>query len=146
MLDEVKNPNTSYFKEDKVTKDIVLTFYILAKRYKLSTIFKSSLNFIEHCFPMVVETQNFLELDFSSVSKILASSKSNIHSEVEIFDWVITWIKHNSEERNKYAKQLLSKIRFTLLSEHALKHILSYDSMLFKNHWCVKLIKSISTH
>ena len=86
MLDEVKNPNTSYFKEDKVTKDIVLTFYILAKRYKLSTIFKSSLNFIEHCFPMVVETQNFLELDFSSVSKILASSKSNIHSEVEIFD------------------------------------------------------------
>ena len=52
---------------------------------------------------MVVETQNFLHLDLSNVAKILASSELNIHSEVEIFNAVITWLKHNIEERIKYA-------------------------------------------
>ena len=36
--------------------------------------------------------------------------------------------------------------KFTLLSEDALKHILSCDSMSSKNRGCVKLIKSVSAH
>ena len=53
---------------------------------------------------MVVETQNFLHLDFSLVAKILVSSKLDIHSEVEVFNAVVTWVEHNSEERSKYEK------------------------------------------
>ena len=110
MLNEVKNPKIPDSKKNKVVKDSVLTLYILAKFYKLSTIATSSLNFIERCFPMVVESQNFLDLDFSIVAKILSTSEFNVHSKVEIFVAVITRIKHNSEERSKYAKQLLSKV------------------------------------
>ena len=91
--------------KSKLAIDNVFTFYSLAKLYKLETIYELSRRYIERCFSIVVETQNYLHLDFYLVVNILASSELNIHSEVEIFNAVITWMKHNIEERSKYAKQ-----------------------------------------
>ena len=93
---------------------------------------------------MVVETLNFLHLDFSIVAKILASSELNTHTEVEVFIAVINWLKHDNENRSNYAKQLLSKVRFTLLSEPALKYISNCDSIFRKKEDFVKLIKTVS--
>ena len=104
MLKDDENMKTFDFIKDKMNKENVFTFYSLAKIYKLSIISDSSLLYIERCFLIVVESQNFLHLDFSIVAKILASSELNIHSEVEVFNAVITWLKHNIEERSKYAK------------------------------------------
>ena len=129
--------------EDKLTVKNVLTFYCLAKYYNLTTISESYLLYIERCFPMVVETQNFLHLNFKLVAKILASSELNIHSEVEIFNAVITWLKQNSEERSKYAKQLLLKVRLPLLSEFAIKHLSYSNSLVAENIDTSKIIKEV---
>ena len=120
------------FIQDKLTVENVVAFYCLVKCYNVATISESSLLYIERCFPIVVETQNFLHLDFINVAKILGSSELNIHSEVEVFNAAITWLKHNIEERSKYAKQLLLKVRFTLLSEHALEYISNFSQYLVK--------------
>ena len=101
--------------QDKISVENAATFYTLAKLFNLLSANKFSLNYIERCFPMVVETKNFIHLDFSLVAKILASSELNIHTEVEIFNAAFTWLKHNIEERSKYAKQLLLKVRLSLL-------------------------------
>ena len=127
MLND-ENPKLSNCIKKKVTKNNVLTIYSLAKLYKLATFFNACLVYVERCFPIVVETKNFLHLDFSLVKKILNSSDLNIHSEIEVFNAVINWLKHNSEERSKYAKQLLLKVRLSLLSEHALKY--AFDKVL----------------
>ena len=83
---------------------------------------------------MVVETKNFLHLDFNLIAKILSSSELNIHSEVEVFNAAISWLNRNSEERSKYSKQLLLKVRFHLLSEDAKIHIINRNSLLTKNN------------
>ena len=92
---------------------------------------------------MVVGTQNFLHLDISIVAKILDSSELNIHTEVEVFNAVNTWLKHNSKERSKYAKQLLLKIRLPLLSEHALKYILDKVSPFSKKNELMYLLNEV---
>ena len=92
---------------------------------------------------MVVETQNFLHLNFKLVEKILASSELNIHSEVEVFNAAITWLKHNSEERSKYAKQLLLKVRIPLLSEHALEYVLSKVLFFSEKNNCVNMLETV---
>ena len=79
---------------------------------------------------MVVETENFCELDFYPVYKIVSSSKSNIHTEVEVLNVSICWLKHKHNIRRKFAKKLFSKVRLHLLSEHALKHLLDSNSLL----------------
>ena len=132
VLNEDKNLKISNFIEDKVTKDNVLIFYSLAKLYRLASISESFLNYIERCFPMVAETNSFLHLDFSLVAKILDSSELNVHSEVEIFNAASNWLKHNSKERIKYATELLLKVRLHLLSEHALKYMISENVNMFE--------------
>ena len=92
---------------------------------------------------MVVETKNFLHLDFNLIAKILSSSELNIHSEVEVFNAAISWLNRNSEERSKYSKQLLLKVRFHLLSEDAKIHIINRNSLLTKNNERGKPLKEL---
>ena len=146
MLNEDENLKVLNWMKDKVAKNNVLTIYSLAKLYKLANFSDSSLLYIERCFQIVVETQNFLHLDFNLVVKILSSSELNIHSEVEVFNSAIAWLKHNIEERSKYSKQLLSKVRITLLSEHALECISNCYSIFSKNQEFYKIFKEVYTN
>ena len=145
MLNEHENQTISNFRKVKMTVHNVVTFYSLAKLYNLALIFASSMSFIERLFPMIVETQNFLHLDFNLVAKILDSSELNIHSEVEIINAANTWLKQNSEERSKYAKQLLLKVRLSLLSREAVKHVLEKVSLFsfYKSNDCVNMLKTV---
>ena len=104
--------NKLMLKEDKKsTKNMierlnfknVIAIYSFAKTNNLFDVAELSIEFIERCFQMLTETENFSQLDFDCVMKIVSSSELNIHSEVEVFDAVNTWLKHNSEERSKYA-------------------------------------------
>ena len=92
---------------------------------------------------MLFESQNFLHLDISNVKKILASSELNIHSEVDVFNAAIYWLKHNIEERSKYVKQLLLKVRLPLLSEHALKYILDEELSFSNKNECMSVLKEV---
>ena len=133
LLDEDKTLKICQNIQDKISVENAVTFYTLAKLFNLLSANKFSLNYIERCFPMVLETKNFMHLDFNLVAKILASSELNIHSEIEVFNAANGWLKHMSEERSKYSKQLLLKVRFTLLSEHAFKYITDSGSSLNEN-------------
>ena len=142
MLNEDEYFKISDLIKVKINVDNVLTFYSFAKLYNLATISKSSFIYIENFFPTVVETQNFLQLDFSINAKILGSTSLNIHTEVEIFNAAITWLKHDSEERSKYAKKLLLKVRLPLLSEHALKYVLDKFLLFSEKKDCVKMLRT----
>ena len=91
---------------------------------------------------MIVETNRFLKLDYSLVAKLLTSSYLDIHSEIEVFYAAINWLEH-SNERSKFAKELLLTVRFPLLSDHVLKYILDNASSFTKSNECVKVLKHI---
>ena len=63
----------------------VLNYYQLSKLFNVSHLEKGALTYIERCFTMLVDTQHFLELDYTAVSKILASSGVLITSELEVY-------------------------------------------------------------
>ena len=110
----------------KVQKNMhnVTLYYKLANIFNLSSLAQATLRGIERCFTFVVETNNFLKLDFSLVRKILSSSELHTTSEIEVFNIVNDWINYNTEERSKFAKDLLLKVRLHLLSDHALNYLL----------------------
>ena len=135
LLDKDKSTKTSEYFETITLKNVT-TYYSLANLYQLYNVAEQTLAYIERCFQMVADTENFLHLNFSLVAKILASSELNLHSEVEVFNAANSWLKHNSEERSKHAIELLSKVRLTLLSKDALRHLLNTNSS-FKKRVCV---------
>ena len=148
-LEKIKDKNyveTKMFKyiKSKITPQNVATHYQLSKLYCFKNISKQTKAYIDCWFTTVADTNNFLELDFELVKKVLLSSDLHITSEIEVFNAAEAWISYNFNGRKKYAKDLLITVRTNLLSKHALKHIIPPDSVFEKVSDCrATLIKSI---
>ena len=80
MLKEEVTIKISKYIRDRIAVKNVTTFYQVAKVYKLTSLAKLAFKYIERCFAMVAETQNFLELDYNVVEQILDSCELNLHS------------------------------------------------------------------
>ena len=144
MLTDDINIKISEQIENNFAVENVAAVHYFAKLYNLNRVAETTLSYFELHFPMVVETQSFLELEYSLVLKILKSSDLNLHSELEVYNAAESWLKHNGKERSKFAKQLLLAVRFPLLSDQALKHILDGTSSFAESRECVGVLKEIS--
>ena len=119
------------------------TLFSFSRFFNLSNLSKLSFCFINRCFPMVVNCHNFLELDFISVAKIISSNDLSIDSELQVFNAADFWLSHKITERNKYSKDLLLRVRLSLLSVSALKHLLVKKSCFINSDMCTDVIKEL---
>ena len=125
----------------KIDKKNCLVVYCLSNIFELSNSIKVSMSLIEQCFSLFADSDNFLELEFYYIIKILSSSGLNIDSELQVFSAADSWLSHDITERSKHEKDLLSMVRLPLLSIPALKQALNRVSS--KYHECANTIKAI---
>ena len=135
--------NLCNYIKDRINVKNVALYCKLADIYKFQTLAKVTLQFIERCFTMVSEDKSYLELDFARVEKILKSSELHITSELEVYEAAASWISYNTEDRSKYAEDLLLTVRLPLLSDSALNYILNDNSLICKTDECRAIIQSI---
>ena len=117
--------------------------YQFVNLFNVSSLQNSTFNYIERCFTIVSDNKSFLELGYNLFSKILASSELLITSEIEVFKVANRWLKHNIEERSKYAEDILLKVRFHLLSTEAIRNILNSLTLSNTPNGCVKFLNKM---
>ena len=142
LLEDVQNKSITNL-EEQIAVDNVATYGTIAKLFALKNLSQFSLCLIERCFTMFIDSHDFYELDYNFVAKILSSSELNIDSELQVFNAADSWLKYDFIERAKFAKNILLKVRFSLLSDHALKNILTKTSSFTCNKDCDKTIEEI---
>ena len=140
MLNKDVQIKISDYIQDKINIKNVITLLQLAKLFKSAALSKPALYYTESCFKLLFESKNFLELDYSIVAKLLASSELNIDTEIEVSIAADKWLSYNNEERSKFTKDLLLQVRLPLLSDHALKHIIRKLSSFSKNKDCIGIL------
>lgn len=64
----------------------------------------------------VIRNQEFLLLPATEIAKLLASDDMNIPNEETILNALLTWVRHDLEQRRKDLSKLLSYIRLPLLA------------------------------
>ena len=92
------NKISKVFKE-KFTFEKVTIFYEIAHFFNFPNLSDALFCYIKRLFPLVSETENFLQLSFSVIAKILSSSSLHITSEMEVLQAVNYWLSHNYEVR-----------------------------------------------
>ena len=112
-------------KVKKIEIENVAEYYQISKQYGLINIARLTLNLMERWFSMVAETNGFKKLPFNLVKRVLASSSLKIDTEIEVLKAAESWFNYNYKDRRKFAKDLLLKVRFPLLSKSALKTIIT---------------------
>ena len=125
----------------KVNVKNVATYYQIANYFNFNELAKLALCYIERCFTAVCENNNFLELDSKLVGNILASSELRIDSELQVLDAAEFWVGSDFEQRRKFAKNLLLKIRLPLLPSHHLDCRLSRDLPFNKVDDCLQIMR-----
>ena len=143
LLDQILLNKRCKIFEEKLKIETSAIFYEFSELFNLSNLNRATLSYIERCFTMVVGSENFLNLSFSSLSKILSSSQLHITSELEIFDAADKWLSH-SLKRQTFAKQLLLKVRLHLLSKDCLKIVFENSKSFSKSYECRELINKVS--
>ena len=72
--------------ENRLQVEKVATFYQFSKFFNIQSLQKTTLGYIEHCFTAVVEVNNFSELYYTLVLRILASAGLLVTSELEVMN------------------------------------------------------------
>ena len=70
FLNEIKQNNLGKTFEKKTNTKNVATMFYLSNTFQISALSYDSISFIERCFPLVAESNNFLELDITCIRNI----------------------------------------------------------------------------
>ena len=129
----------------KINIQIAATYCDFANTFRLCSLNFYTVRYVERFFTSIVGTQNFLDLSYNLLAKILSSSQLEIASEIEVFKAGEAWISNNTQKIRDYAKDLLLKVRIPLLSNHALEFLnnLVLKSSFGKNQQCLELMEKI---
>ena len=128
-------------KEQANTRNVTL-YYKLSHVFNLAELSHVTFRHIERCFTTVAKTQNFFQLDFDLVIKILKSSQLHVTSELEVFHAAEKWVSYESGKRRELALSLLQTVRLPLLSDPALNRLLRDASTICSIHECRKMVEN----
>ena len=143
LLDEDIENEICKQMENEVNVNNAIAIFFSSNIFRISNLSKLSFNFIERLFSIVAISSNFLELDFKSVAKVLSSSELSIHSELEVYNAADEWLRYKLTERSNYAKNILLRIRLSLLSVPVLNQISNKNSCFNTNDECASIIKEV---
>lgn len=72
--------------------------------------------FMQQRFPEIALHEEFLELTFEEVQKIVSDSNLNVRGEEQVYEASLAWIKHDIKARKPHLAELLECVRMPLMS------------------------------
>jgi hypothetical protein len=89
--------------------------------------------FMQQRFPEVALHEEFLEQSLNELIKIISDSNLNVRGEEQIYEAVISWIKHDLDGRKDHVGALLKNVRMPLMSAAYLSREVQNESMVMEN-------------
>jgi len=117
----------------------VLIIRSLASVFSCRDVEAKAHNFLLERFELVSKTEEFLKLSSCEVLKFLSMDEIMVKSEESIFECIIRWIEVDRESRSKHFDELISAVRFPLLSEHFLNSEMISNEYFKKSEVCQEL-------
>ncbi|XP_078483506.1 kelch-like protein 5 [Ciona intestinalis] len=90
---------------------------------------------MEH-FTEVIRNQEFLMLPLPQVCELFGSDEVNVSSEVNMFEAVLLWVKHDVKERKKLMADLLTRVRLTHMPKEYVADVVQSNPFIRDNLDC----------
>ncbi|XP_071439101.1 ring canal kelch homolog [Hetaerina americana] len=92
--------------------------------------------YTEQHFMEAVECEEFLSLSSQQVLKLVSSDRLTVSSEEKVFECIVTWVRHDIDERKQYLAELMEHVRFPLLSHEFLVQRVRLEPLMEANIQC----------
>ncbi|XP_034971623.2 kelch repeat and BTB domain-containing protein 3 isoform X1 [Zootoca vivipara] len=121
----------------------------ISESYGSTQLFDHTLEYAQHHFSLLLQSNDFLEMNFEILLKCIEADELNVPDEESVLKAAFWWTKHNLETRQKHLPHLMKKIRLHQLSEEKLQEVLHSEGQLLESTGCLVIIneaiKSVQT-
>nr|XP_023695278.1 kelch-like protein 33 [Paramormyrops kingsleyae] len=104
------------FLHKEIDANSCLDVASFAEAYGMPALQELAEDFILRCFPEVAATPKFLDLPPEKLYDYSSSDSLCVPSELAVFRAIVAWIEANPKERLGLAKQLMTGVRFPLMT------------------------------
>ena len=111
-----------------------------AERYSCDSLKNSATSYIVKHFTEACDTEAFKSVDYRVYTEIIARDDLEVSREEDVYETLITWVKHDLETRREHFEELFSKIRLTSLSKHYLVDQVENEELVNSSLYCTKLV------
>ncbi|XP_066925487.1 kelch-like protein 18 [Clytia hemisphaerica] len=111
-----------------------------ASQYNCDLLKSTATNFIRENFTTIAETNEFLEMDAERLSDLVSSDDTKIDREEQIYEAIMRWVKREPDSRREHFKELVSYVRFPLISPYYLMDHVEQDEIVRSTPECIALL------
>ena len=128
------------FLEANITPMNCLFNYYFAEKYQCVELKEKSRDMTNSNFSVVMETEDFLNLEIKQVMEWLSSDDIIVNAEEEIFKGIVKWVSHNRRERESNFPELLREVRLLSISHDFLFGELVKEKLVTANNECLNFV------
>ncbi|XP_020610490.1 kelch-like protein 20 [Orbicella faveolata] len=128
------------FLKRQLSSENCLGISAFADRHGCTALVSSSESFARQHFIDVVQSEEFMEISAKQLTRLLSDDDLNIQSEERVFEAALAWIKYDADVRQESAPEILSNVRFPLLSAEFLMDRVATEEIIRNNRACSDLL------
>ena len=132
LLPSLKTMVGNFLKEITTIQNCVFNYYF-AEKYQCIQLNEKSREVINSYFSVVMETEDFLNLDVKQVMEWMSSNDVTVNAEEEVFKGIVKWVSHKKSEREGHFPELLRQIRLTSVSHDFVLNELMREELFTKD-------------
>ena len=147
LLPSLKTIAANVLKEVVSTQNCLFNYYF-ADKYEVVELKEKCREVINANFRVVMETEDFLNLDMKQVMEWVSSDDIIVNAEEDIFQGIVKWVSHDKSEREKHIPGLLHQIRLSSISHDFVLNTLVKEELMTENptfclNFVVNAMKSV---
>lgn len=128
------------FLQKMLTPKNCLGIESTANQFDCALLKCTATNFIRENFIMVASTEEFLGMQVNRLKELVASDDTKVDREEQIFEAIMKWMKHDADERKQYFKDLVTFVRFPLISPYYLMDHVESEELVRSTPECIALL------
>ena len=139
LLPGLKTAACGFLKENVTTENCVFNYYF-ADKYQCVELKEKCSKEINSNFSVIMETEDFLNLDMKQVMEWVSSDDVTVSAEEEVFKGIVKWVSYNKNERESYFPELLHQIRLMSISHNFLFSKLVNEELITNSNECLNFV------
>lgn len=140
LLIESLKDKGSFYLEETLSPSNCLSVRAFSEKFDCEELMDKSESFILDNFVAVSKSEEFLHLSFSDIEKLISLDDVIVETEEQVYEAVISWVKHDVENRKDDFACLLSKVRLGCMSKYYLAEHVETEELIAGNLECTKLL------
>lgn len=117
-----------------------ITVRSIADKFSCPKLLQAAESFIEKNFVDVSVSDEFQQLPLEGIIRLISKDDLNVHSEEQVFEAVLRWIKQDEKNRKDQLPTLLEQVRLCLLPPQYLSDRVLGEEIVHSNILCRDLI------